>query len=131
MRHWTQKNIAAERAELMEKQSKLASTISDLNIREIQLELNEQRIREKRSKVERQLDAIDHIINDPEYLERIEPDNDLFTQGNWNLLRKTDQFPQVITKKYESIRDRARFQSPQPPRTTEHIAPRCTSTPSA
>lgn len=82
------KNIAAERAELMEKQSKLASTISDLNIREIQLELNEQRIREKRSKVERQLDAIDHIINDPEYLERIEPDNDLFTQGNWNLLRK-------------------------------------------
>ncbi|MBI5908431.1 MAG: hypothetical protein HY848_00505 [Betaproteobacteria bacterium] len=67
---------------------RLANLESSLGSREVAIAASEKQISTSRAKVNRQLDAIERVIADPAYLDRIEPDDDTFVAGNWVLLRR-------------------------------------------
>lgn len=80
--------IKTERETLNKEREQLADNSFNVNMRENAVRMEEEKIKEQRSKVWKQLEVIDRAVKDPEYLSRIEPDNDLFVPGNWALLRE-------------------------------------------
>jgi hypothetical protein len=84
--------IAAARAENKLKESlehseKTRALENQLRVRENKLEMEEERLSALSNKVVRQLDIIEKIIENPSYIDRIEPEDRTFAPGNVALLR--------------------------------------------
>ncbi|OZI50708.1 hypothetical protein CAL20_23020 [Bordetella genomosp. 4] len=80
---------ADEKLDSAQKLSDRADAIErSVSRREMEAELSEHRNQELGKKVICQLDLIDKLITDPSYIDRIEPYDDTFTSGNWDILRK-------------------------------------------
>ena len=83
---------AAEASEKIEANKALKEKLDSLELqlksREAQLLESERKNAASRTKTYRQLEIIERVIANPSYLDRIEPDDDTFAVGNWELLRK-------------------------------------------
>lgn len=66
----------------------------EISMREIKILATEKQSQELLTKVVRQLDTIDKIIKTPSYIDRIEPYDNTFAPGNWDLLRKISSIAQ-------------------------------------
>ncbi|MBI3096532.1 MAG: hypothetical protein HYY97_16810 [Rhodocyclales bacterium] len=79
---------SAKLQEAVDLRRSVADRERDLSRRESEIASVESIASTSREKAVRQLDVIERVLADKSYLERVEPDDNTFVEGNWALLRR-------------------------------------------